>query len=106
MRLVFLFLCTFGVLCGETPASNKKTVVQTPFGPTMRAAQPASTPRRAPDLSLISVEEKGDTITFRRKTPFGQSVWTRQRSELTPFDREILAVRDFREAARDLREKR
>ena len=83
-------LCICCVLSGELLAQTKTQTVQTPFGPTVR--QTGAAPRRAPDLSLIQVEEKGDTFTFRRKTPFGDSVWNRQRSELTAFEREIVAA--------------
>jgi len=96
MRLFFLLLAAAWVLPGETPA--KKETVQTPFGPAVRQTPAEPAPQRRPDLSAIRVEEKGDTFTFRRKTPFGESVWTRKRSELTAFDREVLAARDARAA--------
>jgi hypothetical protein len=85
-----LFLCVLCVLCGGIFAETKKETVQTPFGPAVpqTRAKPAA---RTPDLSLVKAEENGDIITFRRKTPFGDSVWTRKRSELTPLEREILA---------------
>ena len=86
-----VFLGVLCVLCGGIFAQDKKTV-QTPFGPTVRQA--GTEAPRPPDFSMVRVEEKGDTITFRRRTPFGDSVWTRQRGELTPLEREILAARD------------
>jgi len=79
-------------LCGGVLAENKQTV-QTPFGPAVRQQKTETAPaKRGPDLSLLRAEEKGDTITFRRKTPFGDSVWTRKRSELSPIEKDILAA--------------
>jgi len=87
---VFLcVLCVLGVLGGGLFAQNTKKTVQTPFGSTIRS-EPA--PPRPPDLSLVKVEEQGDTLTFRRQTPFGDSVWKRRRAELTPLEREIVAA--------------
>jgi hypothetical protein len=84
------FLCVLCALCGAIWAETKKETVQTPFGPAVRQTKPPAA-ARTPDASLVKAEVKGDTVTFRRKTPFGDSVWTRQRSELTPWEREILA---------------
>ena len=91
-----LLLC---VLCGGIFAennNNQKKTVQTPFGPTVR--QEGAPAPRPPDLSLIKVEEKGDTFTFRRQTPFGDSVWKRRRAELTPLEREIVAAQAAKKA--------
>jgi hypothetical protein len=85
-----VFLCVLCVLCGEIFAQTKKETVQTPFGPAVRQTKPQPA-KRAPDTSLVKAEVKGDAVTFRRKTPFGDSVWTRKKSELTPFEREVLA---------------
>jgi hypothetical protein len=84
-----ILLCALCVTCGGLFAENNKKTVQTPFGSTVRS-EPA--PRRPPDFSTIKVEEKSDTFTFRRPTPFGDSVWKRQRGELTPLEREIVAA--------------
>ncbi len=92
MKLILLAACFVGgALAAETP---KKTV-PTPFGPAVpqEAAKSTEAPaKKAPDASLVKAEEKGDTITFRRKTPFGESVWTRKRQELSAQEKEILAA--------------
>ena len=98
MRKTFFHrgLCVLCVLCGgifaENNNQNQKKTVQTPFGPTVRQAGSEPAPPRPPDFSMFKVEEKGDTLTFRRQTPFGDSVWKRRRSELTAFEREIVAA--------------
>ena len=93
--LVGACLCCCGALLAETP----KREVQTPFGPAVvqeDAKQPDSSAKKTPDPSLVKAEAKGDTITFRRKTPFGESVWTRKRSDLTAYEKEILAAQPAR----------
>ena len=87
-----VFLCVLCLLCGELLAQNNKKTVQTPFGPTVRQSGSEPAPPRPPDFSLVKVEEKGGTFTFRRQTPFGDSVWKRRHGELTPFEREIVAA--------------
>lgn len=69
--------------------------VETPFGLTTRAA---SNEKAAPRRTLaqdpqVKFEESGDTITFRRQTPFGEQVWRRKRSELNDAEKELLAAR-------------
>lgn len=91
-KTFLLLLCVLFVLCGEIFAQNNKKTVQTPFGPTVRQSGAEAAPPRLADFSMIKVEEKGDTLTFRRQTPFGDSVWKRRRGELTPFEREIVAA--------------
>ena len=89
----FVFLCVLCVLCGGIFAQNNKKTVKTPFGPTVRQSGSEPVPPRPPDFSMIKVEEKGDTFTFRRQTPFGDSVWKRKRAELTPLERDIVAAK-------------
>ena len=83
---------------GKTPAKRDERKptqkVETPFGPTTRSAtneRPA--PRTLAQDPQVKVEESGETITFRRQTPFGEQVWRRQRSELSEAEKELLAAR-------------
>jgi hypothetical protein len=70
---------------------------QTPFGiskweeTSAPAAQPA--PESSHDKSApVVVTDLGDRYRFEKKTPFGQSSWTRKKSELT--DEEKALTRD------------
>ncbi len=79
----------------QVPANGGTVVVQTTFGPTLRAASdgngpaPAS-PGRLADDPMLKIEETGDTVVFRRRTPFGDQVWRRKRSELSDMEREAV----------------
>jgi hypothetical protein len=73
---------------------KKKQTVKTPFGTTVRAADPEPEVKRTlADDPLVRVEEKGDTFTFRRQTPFGDQVWKKKRAELTPEEQSLIAAR-------------
>ena len=68
-----------------------REVKQTPFGPV--EAKPTEAPPRQ-DLtmdSMVSAREEGDVVIFRRKTPFGNQVWKKKKSELTAEERKLLA---------------
>ena len=61
---------------------------QTPFGLMKRG--PAKKPAE-PDVGrFVEVEEQGDTIIFRRSTPFGKQVWKRQRGQLSDVEKKML----------------
>jgi hypothetical protein len=66
---------------------------QTPFGPVKaKSEEPPPTPKLSED-GLLSAEDQGEVVVFRRKTPFGDQVWKRKKSELTDDERELLARR-------------
>jgi len=46
----------------------------------------------------MQVEEKGDTIVFKRRTPFGVQAWTKKRSELTTEEQEMLRDHQAKQA--------
>jgi hypothetical protein len=78
--------------------TKKTRVVQTPFGPTLGAAPQDADKPAAPVNNLagdrfVTFEESGDTVVFRRKTPFGDQVWRRKRTELTAAEKELMALR-------------
>jgi len=65
---------------------------RTPFGRTKspeKRTETASSPSSSP---FVEVEEKGDKIVFKRRTPFGGQTWKKKRSELTPQEQEMLKV--------------
>ena len=79
----------------ESPrgTQGKAGTRDTPFGRVRQDAnpQPAPKPEKPSETGLVSAEAKGDIVTFRRKTPFGNQVWTRKRSELSDDEKVILA---------------
>ena len=92
------FAIVVAVLAGiSLMAEEAKTrVVQTPFGPSLRAAEAdAKGPRRpvVKDDPMLKIEESGDAVTFKRQTPFGEQVWRRKRSELSDVEKEMMAAR-------------
>jgi hypothetical protein len=70
---------------------------QTPFGiskweETSAPAHPApeATPQSTPAKSVpVVVTDQGDSYRFEKKTPFGQSSWTRKKSELTDEEKAL-----------------
>jgi hypothetical protein len=57
---------------------------QTPFGVSKweETSTPAPQPEPAAKVPVV-VTDLGDSYRFEKKTPFGQSSWTRKKSELT-----------------------
>ena len=74
----------------------KKSAVQggrrTPFGWKKAAEKAEETPPPPASSSFVEVEEQGDTIVFKRRTPFGRQSWRKKRSDLTPQEQEMLKV--------------
>ena len=61
---------------------------QTPFG---QMKQGPAKKSAEPDVGrFVEVEEQGDTIIFRRSTPFGKQVWKRQRAQLSDVEKKML----------------
>jgi hypothetical protein len=104
--ILMIGLMTPGVVAQQTEAKDdgkasdssasgepKERTRNTPFGRVRQDAnpQPAPKPEKPSETGLVRAEVKGDTVTFRRKTPFGNQVWTRKRSELSDDEKEILA---------------
>ena len=57
---------------------------QTPFGISKWEETSAPAPQPAPAAKdPVAVKDLGDSYRFEKKTPFGQSTWTRKKSELT-----------------------
>ena len=83
----------------KTAPAGNAVIVQTPFGSTLRAPgsdQPpaaAPNPRALADDPMMKVEMNGDTVVFRRQTPFGDQVWRRKRGELTEAEKLLVEAR-------------
>jgi hypothetical protein len=71
---------------------------QTPFGvskweeTSAPAAQPAPESSQAKSVPVV-VTDLGDRYRFEKKTPFGQSSWTRKKSELTDEEKALTSDR-------------
>jgi hypothetical protein len=67
---------------------------QTPFGiskweeKSTSAAQPAPESSQSKGVPVV-VTDLGDSYRFEKKTPFGQSTWTRKKSELTDEEKAL-----------------
>ncbi len=71
---------------------------QTPFGQMKRGPAKKSA---EPDVGrFVEVEEQGDTIIFRRSTPFGKQVWKRQRAQLSDVEKKMLERQKTVQAAK------
>jgi len=71
---------------------SKKVYRETPFGPALvdpdqKRQRPEKPERFGP---FVRFEKKGDLYIFRRETPFGDQVWKRKSSELTPLEQELI----------------
>ena len=101
LMLLLSLPCFAGAELKDAPAKkeNKKAaqkqalkdgehMKQTPFGlmkqgPAKKSAEP--------DVGrFVEVEEQGDTIIFRRSTPFGKQVWKRRRGQLSDVEKKML----------------
>ena len=58
---------------------------ETPFGVT-KAAYIAPTPKAKPGASdeLVEATDAGDSVSFRRTSPFGTTTWQKKKAELSP----------------------
>lgn len=73
---------------------KKWTFLRTPFGIIKRPAMAtdAGSAAAAPDQSFTKAIDKGDTVRFERKSPFGTVTWEKKKSDLTDEERQILAA--------------
>ena len=107
IRQVWLLMLLLGLACSagaelkDAPAKKENSkaaqkqslkdgehMKQTPFGQ-MKQGPAKKSPE--PDVGrFVEVEEQGDTIFFRRSTPFGEQVWKRQRGQLSDVEKKML----------------
>jgi len=77
---------------GAAKGSEEVEVMKTPFGTMTRpASRKPPEPKGPPSLWLFEIEEKGTAVTFKKKTPFGVTSWTKQQADLTDEERQLLA---------------
>ncbi len=76
----------------EAKKSSAQGGRRTPFGWKKAAEKAEETPPPPASSAFVEVEEQGDTIVFKRRTPFGRQSWRKKRSELTSQEQEMLKV--------------
>ena len=64
-------------------------IKQTPFGPVKVGAEPRK-PHSLRADPMITVEQQGDTVVFKRKTPFGVQTWKKPLTELDAIEKQLL----------------
>jgi len=74
----------------ETHDSTAKKTTRTPFGRSKSTSEKKPKPSPPATTPFMQVEEEGDSIVFKRRTPFGVQAWTKKRSELTAEEKEML----------------
>ena len=112
--VVVLALSTLAV-AGDAAADKKKNPVkkpsperqvkikQTPFGPAKVVAEPRQPLSLLAD-PMLTVEQQGETVVFRRKTPFGVQMWKKRLAELDAVERQLLRRKQGNHAEREARQ--
>ena len=80
----------------KQPSSQKTK--RTPFGRSKSNSEQKPKPDPPATTPFMQVEEKGDSIVFKRRTPFGIQAWTKKRSEMTPEEQEMLRDHQAKQA--------
>ncbi len=83
---------------GEVKQPAEKASRRTPFGKTKGVAKPNGPAPQAATSPYMEVEETGDTIVFKRRTPFGQQTWKKKRSELNPQEEKMLRAHQAKQS--------
>jgi hypothetical protein len=74
-----------------TDAQGKPWIYrETPFGGVYKLAPADVAMPAAQDANPTTATELGDSVRFEHRTPFGVTVWTRKKSDLTAEERGIL----------------
>ncbi len=79
-----------------TDAQGKKWIYRrTPFGISKGEDRSVDTEKvqaaEDADYKLITVTDLGDKIHFERQTPFSTTKWTKAKSELTEYEKKVVA---------------
>ena len=82
----------------ETKDSSAKKTKRTPFGRSKSTSEEEPKPSPPVTTPFMQVEEKGDSVVFRRRTPFGVQSWTKKRSELTAQEQDMLRDHQAKQA--------
>jgi hypothetical protein len=71
-----------------TEADGKTYEIRdTPFGPMKFPVKTEEAAREANADAFLKVSEEGDSLRFRRQTPFGVTEWVRKKSELNDTEK-------------------
>ncbi len=79
----------------DAASNSEKTVsYRTPFGTVTRkeSAEAAERPKAELPAWLLEIEEKGSSVTFKKKTPFGVTSYSKPKNDLTDEERDLLAT--------------
>jgi len=71
---------------------------RTPFGRSKSSSEKKPEVSAPVTTPFMEVEEKGDDIVFKRRTPFGPQSWTKKRSDLTSEEQEMLRAHQSKRA--------
>jgi hypothetical protein len=72
-----------------TEADGKTYEIRdTPFGPMKFPVKTEEAAREASADAFLKVIEEGDSLRFRRQTPFGVTEWVRKKSELNDTEKQ------------------
>jgi len=72
-----------------TEADGKTYEIRdTPFGPMKFPVKTEEAAREATADAFLKVSEEGDSLRFRRQTPFGVTEWVRKKSELNDTEKQ------------------
>lgn len=61
---------------------------ETPFGPMKFPVKAEDTARETSADAFLKIVEEGDSLRFRRQTPFGVTEWVRKKSELNDTEKQ------------------
>jgi hypothetical protein len=61
---------------------------ETPFGPMKFPVKTADAARETSADAFLKIVEEGDSLRFRRQSPFGVTEWVRKKSELNDTERQ------------------
>jgi len=74
----------------HTDASGKKWIYKTtPFGVHRTEVTGQEGSAQAGSAEHVKVTDAGDQLQFERSTPFGMSTWTKKKSELTAWEKQV-----------------
>jgi hypothetical protein len=71
---------------------NRWMYRQTPFGLMKWQASDVPVPAMKEQPNPVTVTDLGDQIRFERRTPFGQFVWTKKKTELSGDEKLLLEI--------------
>jgi hypothetical protein len=61
---------------------------ETPFGPMKFPVKTEAPARETPADAFLKITEEGDSLRFRRQSPFGMTEWVRKKSELNETEKQ------------------